>query len=419
LIVANQGHQQHPKAGPRFFYGYIVVAAAFIIMAVCWGIFNAFGVFFIPLVDEFGWSRATISGAFSVSMILSGLLGMVMGGLNDRFGPRIVLAPCGLLLGLGYLLMSQANTSWQLYLFFGVIVGIAMGGIWIPLLSSVARWFVGRRGLMTGIVMSGGGVGRLIGPPVVNQLISAYDWRTSYIILGAVVLISVVLAAQFLKRDPSKMGQQPYGGDEGRQLGAKAEARGFSLKEAVYTAQFWLVLIMFFFFGFGMFAVTLHIVPYAIELEISAFTAANILAVTGGVGILGNYILGSLGDRIGNRNVFLIGFILMSISLLGLIMVRDLWMLYLFAGVFGLAFGGMGVAESPLAAQLFGLRSHGLIFGVLGLGFTAGAALGPIVAGYMFDVADSYQAAFMLCAALTILSIIFTVLLKPLGKLGK
>jgi len=128
-----------------------------------------------------------------------------MGGLNDRLGPRIVLTIAGFLAGLGYLLMSQIGAAWQLYLFHGVVVGVGMSGILVPMLSTVARWFVARRNVMSGIVMAGIGVGTLVASPVANWLISVYEWRVSYIIMGSIVLIVTVLAAQFLKRDPTSM----------------------------------------------------------------------------------------------------------------------------------------------------------------------------------------------------------------------
>ncbi|MCK4961003.1 MAG: MFS transporter, partial [Anaerolineales bacterium] len=337
----------------------------------------AFGVFFKPMLTEFGWTRAMTSGAFSLSMMIYGVLGIVVGGLNDRFGPRVVLTLCGLLLGLGYLLMSQVSALWQMYLFYGVIIGTGMSGVWVPQLSTVARWFVGRRTLMTGIVLAGVSLGQLIGPPVTTRLIAVYDWRLSYIMLGGAVLL-VVLFAQFLRRDPTQMGQLPYGADEGKQPELTSDTPSFSLREAAYTAQFWVAFSIFFCFGFALFAIVVHIVPHAIELGISATSAANILATMGGGRILGNYVLGNFADRIGNRQIFIIGFILMSASLLWLVPAKEAWMLYLFAVVFGIAYGGCAVAESPLVAGLFGLSSHGLILGVLVLGFSIGAAIGPL-----------------------------------------
>ncbi len=122
-------------------------------MILAQGLFIVFGIFFNPLLEEFGWTRAAISGAYSLSSIFQGVLGIAMGGLVDRFGPRIVVTVCGVFLGAGYLLMSQVNTVWQIYLFYGVIIGIGMSGLWVPLLSPINRWFVTRRSLMTGIGM--------------------------------------------------------------------------------------------------------------------------------------------------------------------------------------------------------------------------------------------------------------------------
>ena len=415
--MANKEDYQLRKTEPRLFYGYIVVVAAFLILMMTLGLYMVFGVFFKPLQAEFGWSSAMTSGAFSLSVIITGVLGIVMGGLTDRFGPRIVMTVCGFLLGLGFLLMSQVSALWQLYLFFGVIMGIGMGGTWVPPLSTVARWFVKRRSLMTGIVVAGAAMGTLIGSPVISRLIAAYGWRLSYAILGGVVLIVAVAAAQFLRRDPTQMGQLPYGENEVKKQGLKSETGAVSLREAVHTTQFWVVFTLFFCFGFSLDGPMVHIVPHAIELEISAVSAANILAINFGAGIIGNFVLGGLGDRIGSRQIFIIGFILMAAALFWLVPARELWMLYLFAVVFGFAFGGIFTAESPIVAWLFGMTSHGLIFGFAMLGFTVGAAAGPLVMGYIFDLTGSYQVAFLVGGVVGILGLIMAVVLRPTKRL--
>ena len=397
-----------------------MAVAAFCIMAAIWSTYLAFGVFFKPVITEFGWTRALTSGAFSLSMVMQGLLGIVMGGLNDRFGPRRVMTFCGFLLGLGYLLMSQISAVWQLYLFYGVIIGTGMSGSWIPLLSTVARWFVKRRTIMTGIVVTGSGIGGLVGPPVSNWLISTYNWRLSYIILGSAVLVIVVSAAQFLRRDPAKTRQVPYGENEGGEQKLEAGTQGFSLKGAVYTRQFWMASAMLFCFGFCLFSITVHIAPHATDLGISTASAVSILAAMGGLSIAGNVVLGGVGDRIGNRQVFIVGFIIMSAALFWLVPAREMWMLYLFAVAMGFAHGGMGASESPLVAGLFGLKSHGLIFGVIGLGFAIGGAIGPFLSGSIFDATGSYQTAFLVCAGIGIVGLVLAVLLTRIkGEQGK
>jgi MFS family permease len=415
--VTSSNLPQHNKNEPRFFYGYIVVIAAFFIMVVSWAAYNSFGVFFNPLLEEFGWNRAVTSGAFSLSMFIYGVLGIVVGALNDRFGPRVVLTFCGILLGLGFLLMSQISALWQLYLFWGVIIGIGMSGVWVPLLSTVAKWFDKRRTLMTGIVIAGLGIGGLIGPPLISRLIATYDWLLSLIIVGIAVLLFVVIATQFLKRGPTQMRQLPKSESGGNLQAAKSITNSFSFKEAVKTTQFWIVFGMFFCYGFGTYAIVVHIVQHAIDLKISPVSAANILAARGAMVILGNYILGALADRVGNKQIYIIGFIMMSAALLWLSLADKEWMLYLFIVVAGFASGGMGASESPLTARLFGISSHGLIYGVVHVGFTIGAAAGPFITGYIFDLTGGYQPAFLTCAAFGIIGLILTVILRPTTKL--
>ncbi len=267
---------------------------------------------------------------------------------------------------------------------------------------------------MTGIVLAGTGTGMLITPPVASWLISAYDWRTSYITLGILVLVVVVLTAQFLRRDPSQMGQVPYGESKGGDQVFTTGVDSFSFRDAVHTRQLWLLFTIVFSQGFSSFIIMVHIVPHATDLGISAISAATILATVGGLSIVGRVVLGNAADRIGNRRTYIICFILMSIALFWLAFVKEVWMLYLFAVVFGFAIGGTAALGSPLVARLFGLSSHGLIFGFTSLGLSIGGAVGPLFAGYIFDVTASYQLAFLICAVFAVFGIGLTLLLKPI-----
>ena len=411
--MPNQRIWQSPTlAKPRLFYGYIVVVAAFFIMVLMWGTLSTFGIFFKPMLTELGWTRAITSGAFAVFWIIQGLLSIVVGRVNDRLGPRIVITVCGSILGLGYLLMSQTNALWQLYLFYGVIIATGMSGSFVPIASTVARWFVKRRGMMTGIVVAGSGIGGLIAPPLANWLISIYDWRVSYIILGSIALVVVILFAQLLRRDPAQVGLMPYGESEG-EMELKGVTKAFSLKEAASGRQFWLVLSMYLCLGFSMYTILVHIAPHATDLGFSATTAANILAAAGGGGVIGRLVLGRAADRIGNRQVFIIGFVLTAAALFWLIPATETWTLYLFAAVFGFATGGCVMSESPLVAELFGLRSHGLILGFTSFGYCIGAAAGPFLTGYIFDVTSSYNVAFLVCAAVSVVGLILSAILTP------
>jgi MFS family permease len=287
-----------------------------------------------------------------------------------------------------------------------------MSGAFVPLLSTVARWFLKRRGLMTGIVAAGSGMGALTGPLVASRLGSIYGWRASYAILGSVVLLVVVLFAQLIHRDPAQVGQVAYGENQIGQKEDPLRAEGLSLKETFYCARFWVFFPTGFCYGFCVFAIMVHMVPHAIELKISAVRAASLLATIGGLSILGKILLGRAGDILGSRHTLMLGFIFMCLALIWLVPAKTAWMLLSSACIFGFGFGGIAVSHSPLIAELFGLRSHGLIFGVLNLSVMFGAATGPLLTGYIFDVTNSYQTAFLLCAVISFIGIILAAFLR-------
>jgi len=397
---------------PKFFYGYIVVAACFLSMMLMWGISYSFGVFFKPLLAEFGWTRAMTSSAYSLCMLLTGSLSIIAGKLTDRFGPRVVITGCGILLGAGCMLVSQVNALWQLYLYYGVLMGAGLSGAVGPMMATVARWFVKRRGMMTGITVSGLGMGTLITPPVANWLISSYGWRMSYLIVGITILLAVTLVAQLVKRDPSQIGQLPYGSSEVKMNALSLAPDGFSFRRAIKTRQLWLLCIASLFFGFSLQIMAVHIVPYATDQGISAASAAILLSLIGGVGTLGRIILGAGGDRIGNKLAYIVSFGLVSVALFWLLASRELWMLCLFAVVFGFGYGGIATVVSPVTAEQFGLNSIGVILGVILFSCAVGETIGPVVAGYIFDTSGSYRLAFLSCAVLSSLGLLLVLLLK-------
>lgn len=402
------------------FYGYIVVALASLINIILGGTTYTFSVFFEPLSGEFGWTRAVTSGAFSLYMLLHGFLYIVTGRLNDRFGPRIVLSGCGFFMGLGYLLMSQVNGIWQIYLFYGVIIAIGMSGGYVPITSTVTRWFEGdrRRGLMIGISIAGVGIGTMIVPPFANWLISSFTWRTSYFVIGLIVMVIVIAAAQFMRRAPEKMPQLSYSENTPLEKSVNIISRGLSLDRAIRTRQFWLLSVSYFGFGLFLQAIMVHIVIHALGLGISSASAASIFIAVGGLSVIGRISMGAACDRIGNKSVIIIGFVLMAAALSWLLVARELWMLILFAAAFGFAYGGLVSAQSPVVADLFGIGSHGAILGVIVSIITMGAAVGPVMAGAIYDATESYHPAFLVCIGFSIIGLILTLFLKPITRGG-
>jgi MFS family permease len=399
-----------------FFYGWVIVTAAFLIQLVAFSLSDSFGVFVDPWVNDFGWTRASISGAYSTSFVMMGLMGIVMGVLTDKYGPRTTLSLCAIGLGTGYWLVSRMQAPWQLYLGYGILFGTGMGAVWAPLLSLISRWFIGKRSLAIGIVISGGGLGAFIGPAVISKLIEALTWSKAVLILGGFAFLVIIVTAQFLKRDPSQRGQTPYPAEK-EQTRQFPTGQDFSFKEALATTQFWTIFVLLFCLAFYTFSILVHIIPHSVQLGISGTQAAYILGSISGASIAGNYVMGRFGDRIGPRKVLMISFLLMSAALFWLAWAGQLWGLYLFSIVFGFNHGGNATAQAPLVARVFGLKAHGTIFGAAAFGFTIGGAAGPLVTGYIFDRNGSYVPAFILAGIVGMAGLALITSLRPTKRM--
>jgi len=395
------------------YYGYIMVLAIFFIITIIGGTMYCFGIFFKPLRSEFGWTSTQTSMAFSLFMVVHGLFYIVTGKINDSFGPRIVMTICGFFLGVGYLLMSRINTLWQLYILYGLILPIGMSGAFVPLISTVTRWFVKKRGLMTGICAAGIGTGTMIMPPIASWLISTSGWRQSFIIIGSVSLVLIITLAQLLKRDPSDITQFPYDTDQADKIVVQMQAKGFSLRQAVWTNQFWILSAAYFSFLFYLQSVMVHIVPHAINMGISPIKAAIIITFIGGGSTAGRVIMGATAGKIGNKLATIISFILVTFAAYILILSKELWMFHLFALIFGFGYGGLVTMQSLLVADLFGLRAHGLIFGVVTFIVVIGGGIGPLVGGYIFDLSGNYYTLLLVLLALSATSSVLISLLRP------
>jgi len=397
------------------FYGYVVVLAAFFMQAVGWGIFNSFGVFSVPLMSEFKWTRAGVSGAFALAFFIYGLASIVLGILNDRWGPRLIMTVSGVVFGVGYLLTSQIDNLWQLYLFYGIIVGVGISGVDVVLLSTVARWFVKKRGMMSGLVKVGTGVGMLIMPLVINRLISSYGQSRTFAILGFVILIVFIGLSQFMVRDPASMGLSPDGIRQTGDAHSDLPEIGLTLKEAFNTLQFWTLCVSYLLVLFCIATILMHIVPHTTDLGISSANATRILSTIGGMSIVGRFIMGGASDKIGNKRALLICFLFLLTGL-GLLQLSDkLWMFYVFAIIHGFAHGGVFALISPIVAELFGSRAHGAILGIVIFSSTIGGSAGPLLAGHLFDITGSYQIVFLILTALGIIGLCTTVTMRPMS----
>jgi MFS family permease len=403
-----------------FSYGILITAVCFSIQAVGIGIYVAYGVFFNPIMAEFGWSRAVLSGASSIAMFIMGLFGILVGRLNDRFGPRKLMTGTAVLMGAGLMLTAQTTTVWQLFFFYGVIFGMGTSSVDVIALTTVARWFPLKRGWMTGIVKVGTGAGQFTFPLLATLLIAGYGWRRAFMILGIIALVTLVALAQLLKRDPEDISSPDP--KPNRQVSATPATRirlsdeGISLHAALRTFQLWILCLVNLFLVFGLMVVIVHIVPHARDIGLIPSQAAGVLSTIGAISMAGRLATGFVLDRTGGKRIMIICFILLISDLLWLQAADRFWMLYLFAGIYGIAHGGFYTAISPLVAEIFGTRSHGAIFGIVAFFGTCGGAAGPILAGYIFDVSAGYSIAFWMITGMALIGLTLLSLLKPLVK---
>jgi len=400
-------------------YGWSMIIMAACIMAAHALVFYTFGVFLRPITTEFNWERGALSGAFSVSTLLSGLFAILSGRLSDKYGPRILVTISGLSVGIGFLLMSQINSLWQAYLVWGFFMGVGGSCCFIPIISSVPRWFTKKVGIAIGITVAGFGLGGIISPPLAQWLISTYDWRQSYLILGLVTFIIVIPLAQFMKHSPQRVGLKPYGEDETVKDEQPLVTKGLSIAQAIKTSRFWILSLVQFCFFFCIQVIIVHIVPHAIDIGISAIVAASITSIIAGISVIGRLSTGFISDKVGGRLLLIACIFLATLALLWLLFAKETWMLYIFAIIFGIAYGGGVPLQTIIGAELFGPSSLGMILAVLMFCGTIGGALGAPLAGSIFDITGSYSLAFLICVIICALAVILSlILLKAKGWRG-
>ncbi len=408
-------------------YGLVVVAASFLVQGTIVGAIFSYSVFFDALYAEFGWSRAVLSGASSASSLVMGFGAMVLGRMNDRVGPRVILSGAAVSISLGYFLLSRISSPWQLYLAYGLFVGVAFGAHDVVTLSTVARWYERSRGKMSGIVKTGTSTGQVLAPPAVAFLIATFGWRSAFVWIAAITGPLVMVAAQFLRTPSSSFtsASEPLrratrastsaaeeegspraaGADDAGNPAAAADAEEFG-RAALRSPAFRGIAVAQLAVFFSMWTVIVHVVPYATDMGVTRGVAAGVLSVIGGVSAAGRLTSGLVVDHIGARRTLRLCYGLMLAAFVMLQFAYTPVLLYVFAVVYGVAHGGTFTSLSPLIAEFFGTTAHGRLFGtVVFIGMIAGA-LGPVAAGGLFDLIGTYRPVFLLLIALLALAVV-------------
>lgn len=395
------------KPNPRYFYGWNMVVASFIIVFALWGAYYAFSVFFKSMMNEFHWTRAQTSAAITISLVVGGLSAPVAGKFMDRYGSRLIMIVCAILAGMGYIMLANINALWQYYLVYGVVIGLAMSASYVVPAAVINHWFIKKRGLALGLVFSAFGVGQMAVPPLATQLLGIFDWRMSYIFIGVSVFILTLMATLFLKDFPRYKGLMPDGEAKSAE-GDKIAAWGFTFMQAIRTPGYWIVIAIWFVFAIPTYIMGVHLIPYATDVKIDPMKAASIFTVIGSFNIVARIVFGHLCDRWGNKPVVYLSFIAVFFAMLLMMGARDIWAFYIAGALYGTFFSGVDVAAIKVTGDFFGNKSIGAIMGTTGLAWRMGAASGTLSAGYIFDITRSYSSAFALAALSMLVSLMLS-----------
>jgi MFS family permease len=402
-----------------FFYGWLMVISGFVVLMVCWGCQFAFSVFLVPLTEHFGWTRANTAGVFSFNYLLFGAGSIFSGKLTERFGPRAVVGVGGAMMGAGLILSATIQNIWQLYLVYGVIIGLGASTTWGPLAATVSRWFITGRGLAMGIMSLGISLGIIVLPPLSRYLIARMGWRMSFVFLGLLTGVLIVGISFLLKKDPKEKGLSPYLKKPGTSEEVEGPAaplaaeRDWGFSEALSTGAFWIIFAANLFWLIGFYLVSVHLAAYGTDLGLSPMAAAFAVSLIGGGSIFGKVSMGILSDRIGPQKVLVINMLLQGVSIFGLVASGSAFWIYLMAALFGFSYGGIAPQVPVLTAQFFGLSSLGSILGALIFSGAVGGALGPLLGGTIFDLSQSYSWSFSLAGVVVMSSFALIFLLRP------
>jgi MFS family permease len=366
----------------KLFYGWVIVAVGALMTCVAIGAMFSLAVYLQPMSVDTGWSRAGISSAMTLDFLTMGVAGFGWGAISDRFGTRIVVLTGAVLLGLGLLLASRAQSLIEFQLVYGILVGLAAGAFFAPMIAAASTWFENNRGLAVSLVSAGMGVAPMTISPFARWLISTYDWRFAMMTVGILAWALLVPAALLVRRPPVTAAS-----------GARAAATepSMSAAGALRSPQFAVLALTFFFCCAAHSGPIFHMVSYAIGCGIPAMAAVSIYSLEGLSGLGGRLLFGVLADRLGVKLVLIAGLLLQAFAIATYLVVSRLGEFYALSVVFGTAYGGVMPLYAVLAREYFGPRIMGTVFGAATMVSSLGMASGPLVGGFIFDTFGAYS----------------------------
>lgn len=394
----------------RIFYGWYIVAAGFVSLWFHAGVgFYSFPVFLVALSESLGWGKGATAMGISVTFVGGGLASPVVGRLVPTWGVKKIVIAGALIMSAAFVLFSRMQTLWQFYIIcLGFAVGVSCTG---PMSTSyaVSDWFDRKRGRAMGVMMVGVGVGGLVVVPLTRRLIDLFQWQTTFLIFGVLTCLFLVpVASAIFKRRPAELGVLPDGetpadgpAEEKRAQGPPGGGGviGWTFREAVRTSSFWVIAAAFILATFGQTAILVNQVAYFQDIGISPEKAANALGFCALLGIGGKLFFGAMADRYPARYAMALCFGLQAVGTILLLRTQTLGSPFWFVIIWGFAMGGVIALEPLIVGECFGMKSFGVILGMVYVFTTVGASVGPPFAGFIFDINQSYLSAFVVFVA--------------------
>lgn len=406
------------------FYGWWVVLAGTLLYGLGVGsIFYGFNTFFVPMVSEFGWSRAITSGAFSMSRFEGGLSGPLVGWLIDRFGVRKLALIGVTLAGAGFIALTLVSQDvWTLYVIFGLLISVGFDtGFARACTAAAAKWFIRKRSRAISFITIGGGVGGAAIVPLLGWLIAHYGWRTAAVVVGIMIVALGIPMAYFLRNNPEERGLQPDGvagpakdeeGANGAQVRPGSEDASssgvrdvdFTVRQALKTKAYWTYVGVMVLRASILSSMVIHQMPHLVDMGIDFQLAASILGTMVLMSIPGRFTFGWLGDKWDKRGLLLTASLLQAAGILIFIHATTVWMVYLFVVVFGVGYGGAIPLAHALRADLFGRRIFATLAGITMTMTMVSTVTAPILLGYLYDVTQSYTVGFYVLAGVILVA---------------
>ena len=378
-------------------YRWITLAACFLVVTIAYGAGLSFGVFLNPFRESFETTSAAVSGAYSTTLWVFAIFGVIAGRAVDRYGPRITIMAGAFILGSGFLLTGFIDSLWQLYL-TSALIGIGLSSGYVPTMTTISRAFIKRRGFALGLNSAGIGLGPLIMAPLATHLITIGGWRLAYLVTACIAGV-IIPVALFLKRYPETNEKRIEGRATDRIGPGPPLSDRMEMKWVFKTRVFWLFCLLFLSIGVSVQTVIAHIVAYSQSQGESPMIAAAVLSSVTGASMVGRIGMGSASDWIGRRRALILCTFFEGLMLLWLMATSSTWSVFVFGVFFGVFYGGHAPQLPALIGETLGFENMGVILGVINLFWGVGSAIGPFVTGYMFDVTGSYRGGFMIATA--------------------